>query len=227
MIHLLTGISPVDLPHKDSQIQFSDKVNVANYFVYWLEKATNISIEKRFQTAQEALNFLHNQQNTDLIPKSDNFRNKLKQPDYSRFIINQTDNQLFLYLPSKIGSKMENTRLFVTLFVLGIITLTFFPLSLLVLLFVYWYCQDMKVVLLEQSFKIQRTIFGFTHQSINGSINDIVGIFLCEGSHEGSKNHSVKIRTKKRSYTIGENLKEEECFWLAKEIQDWLYYHGD
>ena len=37
LIHLLTGIAPVDLPHKDSQIQFSDKVNIANYFIFWLE----------------------------------------------------------------------------------------------------------------------------------------------------------------------------------------------
>ena len=108
------------------------------------------------------------------------------------------------------------------IFVLGIITLTFFPFSLLVLLFVYRYCQDMRVVFLEQSFKIQRTILGLTYQSIHGSSDDILGVFL----YGSSNNYQVRIRTKKRSYIIGENLREEECAWLAKEIQDWLYYHG-
>ena len=222
LIHLLTGIAPVDLPHKDSQIQFSDKVNIANYFIYWLEKATNIAIEKRFQTAQQALKSLKNKQKSDLITNSNNSHNKLTQPNYSRFRREVKDNKLSLYLPPKLTYKMGNTSLFVMIFVLGIITLTFFPFSLLVLLFVYRYCQDMRVVFLEQSFKIQRTILGLTYQSIHGSSDDILGVFL----YGSSNNYQVRIRTKKRSYIIGENLREEECAWLAKEIQDWLYYHG-
>ena len=222
LIHLLTGIAPVDLPHKDSQIQFSDKVNIANYFIYWLEKATNIAIEKRFQTAQQALKSLKNKQKSNLITNSNNSHNKLTQPNYSRFRREVKDNKLSLYLPPKLTYKMGNTSLFVMIFVLGIITLTFFPFSLLVLLFVYRYCQDMRVVFLEQSFKIQRTILGLTYQSIHGSSDDILGVFL----YGSSNNYQVRIRTKKRSYIIGENLREEECAWLAKEIQDWLYYHG-
>ncbi len=223
LIHLLTAISPVDLPHKDSQIQFSDKVNVANYFIYWLEKATNISIEKRFQTAQEALKCLQNKQNKDLSINLDYSRNKFDQPIYSRFVVDKTENKLSFHLPPSAMSKMGSTSLFITIFILAIIILAFFPFSLLVLLFVHQYCKDMKVLFLENSFKIKRSILGLTYQSINGSIDDILGVFL----YEGYKNHSVKIRTRKRSYIIGENLKEEECAWLAKEIQDWLYYHGD
>ncbi|ACB52961.1 serine/threonine protein kinase [Crocosphaera subtropica ATCC 51142] len=218
LIHLLTGISPVDLPHKDSQIQFSDKVNIANYFTYWLEKATNISLEKRFSTAKEALESL---QKKRTIIQSETFRKKLLQPNYSRFLVTKTDNKLSLYLPPKVTYKMGNTSLFITICIIAAVTLTFFPFSLLVLLFVYQYCKDMRVVFLEKAFKIQRTIFGLTYQSINASNDDIIGVFL----YGSSNNHQVKIRTKNRSYIIGENLKEEECAWLAKEIQDWLYYH--
>ncbi len=218
LIHLLTGISPVDLPHKDSQIQFSDKVNIADYFIDWLEKVTNISLEKRFSNAKEALERLQKKQT---IIYSENSRNKLLQPHYSRFLVTQTDNKLSLYLPPKVTYKMGNTSLFITIGILAAVTLTFFPFSLLVLLFVYQYCKDMRVVFLEQSFKIQRTVFGLTYQSINTSNDDIIGVFL----YGSSNNHQVKIRTKNRSYIIGENLREEECAWLAKEIQDWLYYH--
>ncbi|MGK7956323.1 MAG: serine/threonine protein kinase [Crocosphaera sp.] len=219
LIHLLTRISPVDLPHQDSQIQFDDKVNIASYFIYWLKKATNISIEKRFLTANEALAIL---QKKGLVINENNSYSRLVKPDCSRFMATKTNNKLSLYLPPKINLKIQNTSLVITLFVLSIITLAFFPFSLLVLLFIYKYCQDMRVVFLEQSFKIQRTIFGLTYQSINHSNEEIIGIFLY-GSHN---KHEVKIRTKKRSYIIGEYLKEEECTWLAKEIQDWLYNYG-
>ncbi|MEL4894226.1 serine/threonine protein kinase [Crocosphaera sp. Alani8] len=223
LIHLLTGISPVDLPHKDSQIQFSDKVDIANYFVSWLEKVTNISIEKRFQTAQEALIFLQNKQDLNPIIDVDNSQNKLSQPKYSRFILTKRKDRLLLYLPSQVANKLGKKSLVMTLCAVGVITFTLFPFSLLVLLFIYQYCKDMRVVFLEESFKIQRTIFGLTYQSINRSNNEIIGVFL----YGNSNNHQVKIRTKKRSYIIGENLKEEECAWLAKEIQDWIYYHGN
>ncbi|MDJ0729156.1 MAG: serine/threonine-protein kinase [Crocosphaera sp.] len=219
LIHLLTGISPVDLPHQDSQIQFSDKVNIAKYFIFWLEKATNISIEKRFSTAKEALEIL---QKKRLIISSNYSTNKLIQPDYSRFLVNKTDSKLSLDLPPKMTYKMGNTSLFITIFILAVITLAFFPFSLLILLFVYQYFQDMRVVFLEKSFRIKRTIFGLTYQSINASNDEIIGVFL----YGSSNNHQVKLRIKNRSYIIGENLKEEECAWLAKEIQDWLYYHG-
>ncbi|MGK7941962.1 MAG: serine/threonine protein kinase [Crocosphaera sp.] len=220
LIHLLTGISPVDLPHEDSQIQFDDKVKIANYFLYWLEKATNISIEKRFQTAQEALECLQKKQ---LLLAPDKSLNQLIQPKYSRFIVTKTDNKLSLYLPRKMIYKMDDTSLFISLVIIGIITLSFFPFSLLFLLMVYQYCKDMKVVFLDNSFKIKRTIFGLTYQSIEGLNEDILGVFL----YEAARSHSVKIKTKQRSYIIGENLKEAECAWLAKEIQDWLYYHNN
>ncbi len=223
LIHLLTGISPVDLPHKDSQIQFSGKVNIGNYFIYWLEKATNVALEKRFQTAQKALKCLQNKQDTDSIINTNNSRYKLIQPIYSRFILNKTNNKLSLYLPPKMNYKMGNTSLFITMAVLGVITLVFFPFCLLFLLFIYQYCKDIKVVFLENSFKIQRTILGLTYQSIDRSSDEILGVFL----YGTSNNHQVKIRTRKRSYIIAEKIKEEECAWLAKEIQDWLYYHGD
>ncbi|MGB5768302.1 MAG: serine/threonine-protein kinase [Crocosphaera sp.] len=221
LIHLLTGVAPVDLPHKDSQIQFYDKVNLPKYFIYWLEKATNISLEKRFKTAREALECLQKKQNKHSIDNASNLRNQLIKPIYSRFIVTKTEQKMSLYLPAKITQNLSHINTFIIIFIVGFITLSFFPFSLLVLLFIYQYFKDMKLVFLENSFKIQRSIFGLTYQSINGSNNDILGVFL----YGSSNNHQVKIRVGTKNYIIGENLKEEECAWLAKEIQDWLYYH--
>jgi serine/threonine protein kinase len=55
LIHLLTGITPADLPLKDSRLQFRDRVSLQANFINWLEKATEFSSENRFQTARSAL----------------------------------------------------------------------------------------------------------------------------------------------------------------------------
>jgi hypothetical protein len=58
LIHLLTGIYPVDLPHQDYRLQFKDKVNLKADFRDWLERITDLAVENRFGNAREALNYL-------------------------------------------------------------------------------------------------------------------------------------------------------------------------
>jgi serine/threonine protein kinase len=58
LIHLLTGVSPVDLPQRDLRIQFSDRVNASSSFVQWIEVLTEPILEKRFTTADAALKTL-------------------------------------------------------------------------------------------------------------------------------------------------------------------------
>lgn len=57
LIHLLTGIAPADLPHKNLQIQFAD-VSLNPSFVGWLQQLCEPAIEKRFSTARVALSAL-------------------------------------------------------------------------------------------------------------------------------------------------------------------------
>ena len=54
LIHLLTGLSPADLPQKDSRIQFRDRLNLQSNLVDWLEKITELTTEKRFKCATDA-----------------------------------------------------------------------------------------------------------------------------------------------------------------------------
>ena len=58
LIHLLTGISPVDLPQKNYQIQFTDKVNINPSLATWINQITEIDLERRFKNAREALTSL-------------------------------------------------------------------------------------------------------------------------------------------------------------------------
>lgn len=55
LIHLLTGIPPADLPQKNLQIQFADKVNLSPHLASWLTKMTEPALERRFSNVREAL----------------------------------------------------------------------------------------------------------------------------------------------------------------------------
>lgn len=55
LIHILTGVAPVDLPQKNLKIQFRDRISVNPNFVYWIEALTAPDLSQRYQTAQEAL----------------------------------------------------------------------------------------------------------------------------------------------------------------------------
>jgi serine/threonine protein kinase len=58
LIHLLTGISPADLPQRDLRIQFADRVTLSPSFISWLEKMIEPAQEQRFSTARQALESL-------------------------------------------------------------------------------------------------------------------------------------------------------------------------
>ena len=52
LIHLITGTQPAELPQKNSRIQFSDRVSLSPDLISWIQKATEIAIEKRFSSAK-------------------------------------------------------------------------------------------------------------------------------------------------------------------------------
>lgn len=58
LIHLLTGIAPSELPQRQMQIEFKDKVKLNPNFANWLEKLTQPASERRFNSAREALEAL-------------------------------------------------------------------------------------------------------------------------------------------------------------------------
>ncbi|MEA5514186.1 serine/threonine-protein kinase [Nodularia sp. UHCC 0506] len=61
LIHLLTGVAPADLPQNNLRIQFAGYTNVSANFISWIEKLTDPALEQRFATANEALELLFQQ----------------------------------------------------------------------------------------------------------------------------------------------------------------------
>ncbi len=58
LIALATGIHPADLPQQSMRIAFAELVNFTPAFIDWLEWLTEPNIEKRSQTAEQALDTL-------------------------------------------------------------------------------------------------------------------------------------------------------------------------
>ena len=55
IIHLLTGISPADLPQEKLRIKFADRVSVNRAFIKWVEGMTEPDPHQRYQRALSAL----------------------------------------------------------------------------------------------------------------------------------------------------------------------------
>ncbi len=54
LVHLLTGVSPVNLPQHNLRLQFRTQTRANLLLIEWLEKLTEPSVERRFNSAQEA-----------------------------------------------------------------------------------------------------------------------------------------------------------------------------
>lgn len=55
LIHLLTGTVPADLPQRNLQIQFAERVSSSSTMVCWLQHLSEPALERRFSTARLAL----------------------------------------------------------------------------------------------------------------------------------------------------------------------------
>lgn len=86
LIHLLTGISPSDLPQSNLRIQFQDRVSLDARFCRWIESLTEPDLNCRFSSAAQALEAL----------KTGASLQKSRQPASSRIRLKKSPNQLVI-----------------------------------------------------------------------------------------------------------------------------------
>ncbi|MBW4493748.1 MAG: serine/threonine protein kinase [Oscillatoria princeps RMCB-10] len=84
LIHLLTGISPSDLPQSNLRIQFQDRVSLDARFCRWIESLTEPDLNCRFSSAAQGLEAL----------KTGASLQKSRQPASSRIRLKKSPNQL-------------------------------------------------------------------------------------------------------------------------------------
>ncbi|MCF3627330.1 MAG: serine/threonine protein kinase [Planktothrix agardhii] len=244
LIHLLTNTYPADLPQRDARIQFADRVSLNPYFIRWIEQMTEISLEKRIQTAREALKSLQSKkmvllktQNTApqqaLIPK-------LIRPFYSKICLNKTSETLEIYLPPKGFSKLLPMEMgcfhllilyfivfliippFLSVFFTNLVLFLFLSsiLGSSILLWIFFFIDEKTFVEFDHfQFRIFRKSRGHKYCFQSGSVGNIIGVFM----EKKQSKYQVVIRTTSGTNNIGELFVAEECAWLTQEIQDWLH----
>lgn len=228
LVHLLTGIAPVDLPQRNSRMQFSDRVNLRPFFTAWLEKLTEPALEKRFGSADEAMDALE----SGIVRVAHSpITRKFTKPDRSRIRLIKSASELVICIPSEPWTE----RLFQQS--LGIVLLTAMTRSLSRVIpasdVFLWWLLGMSVfggyLLLKLNentyfsinsdrFTITRKFFGISWYKASEPVRAILGVFI----QRMGKLSSPVIRTDEHTYEFKRGLTELEALWLAQEIQHWL-----
>ena len=67
----------------------------------------------------------------------------------------------------------------------------------------------------QESFVIEKKLFGFCYIRHQGQISEIKKVYKIASKR-------LNIQTNSCNYSLGRNFTENECNWLAQQIQDWL-----
>ena len=243
LIYLVTGVHPADLPQKDFRIQFEQKANLSPAFSDWLQQMIEPNLEKRFDSAYQALQALNKERYSVAINQPFSSEIKLKiSSEYVEIIIPPSRFAFFEFLYSLIFISiiMVAGTMFMYNFFLGINLTNLFPIIflLMVLYFISSYFFSTKLRLNHQQITLTRELFGFIKFYLTppSPREDIIKlVYFSEYVDQREHNHGGKY-----SVTVGAqleiwagiykykfpgasiNLPEQEVKWLAKELSTWL-----
>lgn len=194
LVHLITRTSPGDLPTENLRMQFRDRVSCSSSLVHWLEKLTEPALEKRFQTASEALEALLMGENKVLTiaPHSKGLAAHLVLPADTSVKITRTEKYLILeQIPGIYKLPFAKSKLLLTLSLAGLafLTLATFPLSAIIILAAIIFdgtniyngesrFLGMKLELYDSLFILQKECLGFPYRKEAGRTNKIQEITL-------------------------------------------------
>jgi serine/threonine protein kinase len=143
LIHLLTGIAPVDLPQRDLRIDFSDRISFHSNFVSWIKKLTEPALEKRFSSVQEAREALECGRHSEITPIDGSIQTvsstqSKKIQRISPCIVVKENSPQVLQIKVRESSSSTSNHNFLSVFyfVWGLITCVFLPFTGVALAFI-------------------------------------------------------------------------------------------
>ncbi|MGB7440901.1 MAG: serine/threonine-protein kinase [Coleofasciculaceae cyanobacterium] len=243
LIHLLTGTPPANLPQKDSRIQFADRVSLQPSLVSWIEKLTEIALEKRYSNAQQALEELHSGQVQISPTSSIPALRKIPKPDGTYIRLNKSGERLGIIIPAPGIRRLAKYGYFgfffglhfggaallglvitlINMIVEGPSVLSVFAAALLLLLFAFVsmiFGERTHVYFDRHHFELEHKTFDFKYGRTRLDITRILRVIL---QKEGEV-YQVNVRADSHTFKLGGALGETEGAWLAQEIQDWLNF---
>jgi serine/threonine protein kinase len=96
IICLATGQHPSELPHRDMQIDFADRVSLSPHMIKWLQSMTVASIDSRLKSASQALLALNTQNQ-----HGENTLKFASQPFGSKIRLRNTSQSLEIAVPPR------------------------------------------------------------------------------------------------------------------------------
>jgi serine/threonine protein kinase len=245
IIYLVTGISPADLPQKDLQIQFETYTNLSPTLTNWLKRAIAPSLEKRFQSAKEALEALETPQLVPVIASA------IEQPFGSRILLTKNDDIFQLVFPPKgfnagVISKIvfaiawNSFIIFWTTMALNIpnpiniffalFSLPFWAVGIsMVVGILFTLFGRVKLRINREKISLDNKLFGFKYpHSPSAPREKINKIQRTNFSIVRSNDERIKIPLAlviwagNRKYNLNFDLSEPELDWLAYELSNWL-----
>lgn len=234
LIHLLTGVCPLDLPQKNSRIYFEDKVTISPHFCHWLQGMTEIILEKRMSSAREALNYLNTPQK-NLFSFSYSFLEKSKKPLSTIIEVVHKPDELGIYIPGRFKTRFPFSFFYSwdkstaqTVLAIVLILGIWNPIAFMLILGLILFgavgqdsansIGDQYVNFTKQSIESYYKFWFFkygTRKYFNASIK---GIYLYNRNHI----NQVVVKTYQGIVFIGNRMTDDECEWLYQEIQTWL-----
>lgn len=220
LIHLLTGTPPVDLPQKNYQIQFTDKVDISSNFAKWINKMTEMDLEKRFKSATEALLNLESQPKNQPITKP-----KQNHLNLSAIItINKSPDMIEIYTHAPTLREIKASGFFggalciflgllLTNPIYGILFLTLISAGVFIL-----FGEKNYVYLDQSSFLIERRLLDFVYGKYQGNTEDIIQVL----TSKFESGYQVIIQSQNKKYQLDTAMNQKDSTWLAEEIKNWL-----
>jgi len=252
LIHLLTGVSPADLPQQNLRIQFREQVSINSQLISWIEALTEPDLDLRLSCASQAL---------DALETGQSIRYPLETvcpPFSTRVKLKKNKNKLIVYFSNNGIMLLVNT---------GILLLKLIPFFTLILLLmaINIYLLLIELGVLTGFFlvtKVEATIILFLFSGIiffldkeglihfkrmYGDISNFILAnfrgyyavfdrekFTCQrfdfnlllseiqGVASDHSGKAIYLKTRKRDYCLANRLTLSESNWLVNEIKDWL-----
>ncbi|PSB04464.1 serine/threonine protein kinase [Merismopedia glauca] len=181
LIYLITGIHPGDLPQKDLKLEFESLVKNLSYeLVSWLQLMTEPSLDKRFSSAEAALQELEfPSRSQSSKPKASGL---VTAPSSTQIILNQNKNALEIVIPGEKFAFNRNQIFGITLLsVIGSLVLGVNPLIVMVLIPSIGCLINTASLKIRDIFTIDNSAISWRNQkqiSLNNRLQKIRNFFL-------------------------------------------------
>ena len=239
LVYLVTGTHPADLPQKDGRIQFESLVNLSWEFTQWLKCAIEPSLERRFTSAENALQELIQPQSVQIVAST------FKQPSDSKVTLNRKVDGLEILLPAKgwnFGVGFSTAfAIFYNSMLVPVTGIAFYHFDIgyplpLIIMSGFWYGNYVlvsgiiKYLFKRTRFKINEQKVTLTHeilgwkyrQVLNASKQDVTALKLIYGYHGNRRYLHIWIGRNRYELWSDSILSEPEMEWLAQELSTCL-----